>query len=162
MFATVFITLIPHLLIDSLLTPIVESTYLNRDMCKFESSQKDKADGSRLIPRKHTETLVLLSVRVTHGLLHITFLSPNTWPLNLNPAFHATHNSLLRKRNECFKKRGIILSTPLFFTETRSPSLLLYVLLPWHSLPNVSGDSFDWDQSYLDVYLFYEDIHDRL
>jgi len=29
------------LLIDSLLTPMVESTYLNRDMCKFESSQKD-------------------------------------------------------------------------------------------------------------------------
>ena len=27
-----------------MLTPIVESTYLNRDMCKFESSQKD---GSR-------------------------------------------------------------------------------------------------------------------
>ena len=46
---------------------------MNRDMCKFESSQKEicaslnhrkktKADGSRLIPRKHTETLVLLSV----------------------------------------------------------------------------------------------------
>jgi len=31
-------------------------------MCKFELSQKTKADGSRLIPRKHTETLVLLSV----------------------------------------------------------------------------------------------------
>jgi len=31
------------LLIDSLLTPIVESTYLNRDMCKFESSQKDES-----------------------------------------------------------------------------------------------------------------------
>jgi len=30
------------LLIDSLLTPIVESTYLNRDMCKFESSQKER------------------------------------------------------------------------------------------------------------------------
>jgi len=26
-----------------LLTPIVESTYLNRDMCKFESSQKDES-----------------------------------------------------------------------------------------------------------------------
>jgi len=34
---------IKHLLIDSLLTPIVESTYLNRDMCKFESSQKDES-----------------------------------------------------------------------------------------------------------------------
>ena len=31
------------LLMDSLLTPIVESTYLNRDMCKFESSQKDES-----------------------------------------------------------------------------------------------------------------------
>jgi len=31
------------LLIDSLLTPIVESTYLNRDMWKFESSQKDES-----------------------------------------------------------------------------------------------------------------------
>ena len=34
---------IKNLLIDSLLTPIVESTYLNRDMCTFESSQKDKS-----------------------------------------------------------------------------------------------------------------------
>jgi len=31
------------LLIDSLLTPIVESTYLNKDTCKFESSQKDES-----------------------------------------------------------------------------------------------------------------------
>jgi len=29
------------LLIASLLTPVVESTYFNRDMRKFESSQKD-------------------------------------------------------------------------------------------------------------------------
>ena len=34
---------IKNLLIDSLLTPIVESTYLNRDMCKFESTQKDES-----------------------------------------------------------------------------------------------------------------------
>ena len=34
---------IKNLLIDTLLTPIVESTYLNRDMCKFESSQKDES-----------------------------------------------------------------------------------------------------------------------
>jgi len=34
---------IKNLLIDSLLTPIVESIYLNRDMCKFESSQKDES-----------------------------------------------------------------------------------------------------------------------
>jgi len=33
---------IKNLLIDSLLKPILESTYLNRDMCKFESSQKDE------------------------------------------------------------------------------------------------------------------------
>jgi len=43
--------------------------------------KKTKADGSRLIPRKHTETLVLLSVTVTHwidsiaGLL--TFIQTN-------------------------------------------------------------------------------------
>ena len=30
-------------IVKSLLTPIVESTYLNRDMCKFESSQKDES-----------------------------------------------------------------------------------------------------------------------
>jgi len=35
--------LIKNLLIDSLLAPIVESKYLNRDMCKFESSQKDES-----------------------------------------------------------------------------------------------------------------------
>jgi len=34
---------IKNLLIDSLLTPSVESTYLNRYMCKFESSQKDES-----------------------------------------------------------------------------------------------------------------------
>ena len=32
-----------NLLIDSLLTPTMESTYFNRDMCKFESSQKDES-----------------------------------------------------------------------------------------------------------------------
>jgi len=34
---------IKNLLIDCLLTPIVESTFLNRDMCKFELSQKDES-----------------------------------------------------------------------------------------------------------------------
>jgi len=34
---------IKNLLINSLLTPIMESTYLNRDMCKFETSQKDES-----------------------------------------------------------------------------------------------------------------------
>jgi len=34
---------IKNLLIDSLLTPIVESTYWNRDMRKFESSRKDES-----------------------------------------------------------------------------------------------------------------------
>jgi len=57
---------IKNLLIDSLLTPIVESTYLNRDMCKFESCKKTKADGSRLIARKHSETLVLLTDAQLH------------------------------------------------------------------------------------------------
>ena len=37
------LTPIVESMIDSLLTPIVESTYLNRDMCKFESSQKDES-----------------------------------------------------------------------------------------------------------------------
>ena len=45
--------------IDSLFTSIVESSYLNIDTCKFESSQKD--ENSRMIPRKHRENLVLLS-----------------------------------------------------------------------------------------------------
>jgi len=54
--------LFKSLLIDSLFTPIVENTYLNRDICKFESSQKMKADSSRLIPRQNTVTLELLSV----------------------------------------------------------------------------------------------------
>jgi len=31
------------MLIDSLLAPIVESTYLNTDVCKFESSQEDES-----------------------------------------------------------------------------------------------------------------------
>jgi len=34
---------IKNLLNDSLLTPIVGSTYLDIDMCKFESSQKDES-----------------------------------------------------------------------------------------------------------------------
>jgi len=34
---------IKNLLINSLLTPIMESTYLNRDMCKFETLQKDES-----------------------------------------------------------------------------------------------------------------------
>ena len=38
----------------------MESTYLNIDMCKFESSQKIKAQPSRLIPRKPTANLELL------------------------------------------------------------------------------------------------------
>jgi len=31
-------------------------------LCKLNHRKKTKADGRRLIPRKHTETLVLLSV----------------------------------------------------------------------------------------------------
>jgi len=34
---------IKKFLIDSLLSPVVESTYLNMDMCKFASSQKDES-----------------------------------------------------------------------------------------------------------------------
>jgi len=41
-----------NLLIDSLLTPIVESTYLNRDMCKFESSQKDESRWQSTVSSK--------------------------------------------------------------------------------------------------------------
>jgi len=33
---------------------------LNTDICKFESSQKDEAEPSRLILRKPTENLELL------------------------------------------------------------------------------------------------------
>ena len=55
---------IKNLLIDSLLTPIMESTYLHRDMCaSLNHRKKTKADGSRLIPWNHTETLVLLSAQ---------------------------------------------------------------------------------------------------
>ena len=53
---------IKNLLIDSLLTHIVESTCLNRDMGNLNHRKRTKVDGSRLIPRKHTETLLLLSV----------------------------------------------------------------------------------------------------
>jgi len=35
---------------------------LNRDMCKFESSQKDESRWQSTDSSKHTETLVLLSV----------------------------------------------------------------------------------------------------
>jgi len=35
-----------------LLTPIVESKYLNRDMCKFESSQKDESRWQSTDPSK--------------------------------------------------------------------------------------------------------------
>jgi len=34
---------IKNLLIDSLLAPIIEGTYLNRDKCKFETSQKNES-----------------------------------------------------------------------------------------------------------------------
>jgi len=38
----------------------VEISYLNADMCKFESSQKKKAEPSRLIPRKLAANLEVL------------------------------------------------------------------------------------------------------
>jgi len=43
---------IKNVLIDSLLTPIVESTYLNRDICKFESSQKDESRWQSTVSSK--------------------------------------------------------------------------------------------------------------
>jgi len=51
-------------LIDSLLTPIMESTYLDVDtVCpSLNHLKKMKAERSRLIPRKHTETLVLITL----------------------------------------------------------------------------------------------------
>jgi len=67
---------IKNLLIDSLLTPIVESTYLNRDMCKFQSSQKDESrwqstDSSKAyrnisaFKRNHTLTLPRFHLQFT-------------------------------------------------------------------------------------------------
>jgi len=53
---------IKNLLIDSLLTPIVESTYLNGDMCKFEALQKDESRAQSTDSSKAYRTLVLLSV----------------------------------------------------------------------------------------------------
>ena len=61
---------IKNLPIDSLLTPIVESNCLNIDMCKLESSQKMKADSSRLIPPKLTENpgLLVVSLKISYFL----------------------------------------------------------------------------------------------
>jgi len=53
-----------NLLIDSFLTPIVESTCLNVDMCNLNKRKKMKAEPNRLIPRKFTENLELLIVVV--------------------------------------------------------------------------------------------------
>jgi len=65
---------IKNLLIDSLLTPIVESTYLNRDMCKFESSQKDEnrwqsTDSSKAYRNTSAfKMLALLHLQVTNTI----------------------------------------------------------------------------------------------
>jgi len=56
---------IENLPIDSLFTPIVESTYVNINMCKFESSQKDGKEHSRVIPQKHAESLELLTMYIS-------------------------------------------------------------------------------------------------
>jgi len=53
---------IKNLLIDSLLTPVVESTYLNRDMCKIESSQKDESRAQSTDFLKAYRNTVLYSV----------------------------------------------------------------------------------------------------
>jgi len=50
------------LVIVSLLTPIMDNTYLNVDMCKFESLQKDESRAQLTDSSKHAEKLVLLSV----------------------------------------------------------------------------------------------------
>jgi len=44
--------------------------------------KKTKADGSRLIPRKHTETLVLLSVNYT-SWLHASCVPRLIWNLHI-------------------------------------------------------------------------------
>jgi len=68
---------IKNLLIDSLLTHIVESIYLNRDMCKFESSQKDDSrwqstDSSKAY--RNTSAFKWTFVSVTLGnLSSLTF-----------------------------------------------------------------------------------------
>jgi len=52
--------------IDSLVLPHMETSDLNTNMCKFESSQKKKAESSRLIPSKlatNLELLIVLSYR---------------------------------------------------------------------------------------------------
>jgi len=43
-------------------TPVQISKFLNTGMCKFESSQRMKAQPSQMIPRKPTENLELLIV----------------------------------------------------------------------------------------------------
>ena len=42
----------------------METSYLNTDMCKFESSQSNESRASRLIPRKLTANIILLIVVV--------------------------------------------------------------------------------------------------
>ena len=56
---------------DFLLVSQVESSSLNTDMCNFESSQKDEAKPSRMIPQKPTENLELLIIVV------------NIWQINI-------------------------------------------------------------------------------
>jgi len=72
-----------QLLIDSLLTPIVESTYLNRDMCKFESSQKDESGWQSTDSSKAYRNTNALSVSITALLFSfciiISHINLSTW-----------------------------------------------------------------------------------
>jgi len=56
----------------------VEIVYLNTVMCKFVSLQKKKAEPSRLIPRKHTARLELLTA-VNRQSWNSRVASPKFW-----------------------------------------------------------------------------------
>ena len=57
--------------IGPMLIPIMETRYVNTGMCKFESSQKMKAERSRMIPRKLAENLEFLIVYLLHSILSV-------------------------------------------------------------------------------------------
>ena len=82
---------IENLLIESLLTPIVQSTYLNRDMCEFESSQKDESrwhstDSSKAYRNTSAFKLIWLSnmehpcTAIFDTFFHIS-LKLKSWPM---------------------------------------------------------------------------------
>jgi len=66
-----------------------ENSYLNTDMCKFESSQKDKTEPSRLIPQTFTATLVsnggFFSINMTHvSAIVFSGLTTKLFKLDIN------------------------------------------------------------------------------